>query len=90
MATKDRDYEAIIKGCDNLMSALELLEAAGKALSTCAASAEATLKDKVGKKDVEGAIEIATAISDGIKGAKESVSELKSELQKESNEFDEL
>lgn len=90
MAIKDRDYDAIISGCDKLISALEVLEAAGKALSACASSAEASLRDEVGEKDVQGAYEIAGAISKGVNGAVSSVRELKTSMQRENTAFQEL
>jgi hypothetical protein len=90
MATKDRDYDTIISGCDKLISALEVLGSAGKALSACASSAEASLKDEVGQKDVQGANEIAEAISKGVNGALSNVEELKASMQKEDIEFQKL
>ncbi len=90
MAIKDRDYDAIIRGCDKLISALEVLESAGKALSACASSAEASLKDEVGQKDVQGANEIAEAISKGVNRAVSVAEGLKTSMQKEDREFQEL
>jgi hypothetical protein len=90
MAKKDRDYDEIIRGCDNMIKAIETLKTAAKALHMGASSAEATLKDKVGKKDINNVQSLAEVITKVTATGEERVLELERQMKKEKDYFERL
>lgn len=90
MAKKDRDYDTIINGCTEMEQEISDLQKAAKALHTGADSAEATLKDRVGKKDIDSVQKLADTISKVTASGLERVQELKRKVIQEKQEFDEL
>lgn len=90
MARKDRDYNVIIKGLEDALQAVEDLKKDAKALNTGADAASATLKDKVGEKDINAIKELADVISASVKSGEERIRELIERMKKEKDEFEQL
>lgn len=90
MARKNRDYDIIIKGLESALQAVEGLKKDAKALSTGADAASATLKDKVGEKDINEIKELADTINASVKSGEERIRELLERMKKEKDEFEQL
>lgn len=86
MSKKDRDYTVIIKGCKDMEEAVQTLQTAAKSLNACADSAEATLRDKVGQKDVRAVKELAETIRKVTATGEERILELQHKMEKEDND----
>ena len=87
MAKKDQQYSEIIKGCEELKAAFDKLEHAAKALEAGAASTEASLKDRVGQRDIALVRDFAAAIKKATAGGAENAEALKKKKEKERDYF---
>lgn len=87
MARKDRHYDEIIKGCEELKAAIDDLQHAAQALEAGAASTEASLKDRVGKQDIALVKEFAAAIKKATAGGSENAEALKKKTEREREEY---
>ena len=90
MAKKDRDYDVIIKGCQEFASAVEALRAAANLLSKQTGVAEATLKDRVAAKNINAIKELSTTILKTTATGEERVRELEQKMTAEKARFEEL
>ena len=87
---KDREYESIIEGCGVVIGGLNAMTMAAKNMVKAAESAEATLKDAAGKKDIEAVKELAYTILSGSTTAKDNVETLQKKIKKEYDEWIDL
>lgn len=90
MSKKDRDYTVIIKGCKDMEEAVKTLQTAAKAMNACADSAEATLKDKVGQKDIRAVKELAETITKVTATGEERILELQRRMEAEDRAVQEM
>ena len=90
MAKKDRDYDTIIKGCQDFAKAVEAARAAAGLLEKEAAVAEATLKDDVAKKNINAIKELGEIILKTTATGEERVLELERKMKAEKARFEDL
>jgi hypothetical protein len=90
MAKKHRDYDTIIKGCEDFAKAVEAARAAAGLLSKEAGAAEATLKDRVAKKNIDAIKELSEVILKTTAAGEERVQELERKMKAEKARFEEL
>lgn len=90
MAKKDRDYDTIIKGCDCFREAVEEARKAAALLSKETTVAEATLKDRVAKKNIDAIRELCDTVLKTTAAGEERVRELGERMKSEKSRFEEL
>lgn len=90
MGEKDRDYDAIIKGCQEFKKAVEAVRAAAGLLSKEVATAEATLKDRVAKKNIDDIKTLSEVILKTTDVGEERIRELEKKMKAEKARFEEL
>lgn len=90
MAKKDRDYDAIVKGCQEFADAVKATRAAAQLLSKEAAAAEATLKDRVAKKNIDAIKDLSETVLKTTASGEERVLELERKMKAEKARFEAL
>ena len=90
MANKDRDYDTIIRGCQEFAKAVDDARAAGGLLSKEASAAEATLKDRVAKKNIDAIKRLSETILRTTAVGEERVRELENKMKSEKARFENL
>lgn len=90
MANKDRDYDTIIRGCQEFEKAVDAARAAAGLLSKEASAAEATLKDRVAKKNIDAIKELSETILRTTAVGEERVRELENKMKSEKARFEDL
>jgi predicted transcriptional regulator len=80
MAKKDRDYDEIIQNLDEMSREIETLKIAARALKVGADSAEATLKWRIDRKDINNVQSLAEVIMKVTATAEESVREMERKM----------
>ena len=90
MAKKDRDYETILRGCQEFAAAVQEARAAAELLKKEADAAEATLKDRVAKKNIDAIRELSDVILKTTATGEERVRELERKTKAEKARFEEL
>lgn len=90
MARKDRNYETIIRGCQAFATAVEEARAAAVLLKKEADTAEATLKDRVAKKNIDTIRELSEVILKTTATGEERVRELERRMKAEKARFEEM
>lgn len=90
MSKKDRDYDTIIKGCQEFEKAVEAARAAAGLLSKEAAAAEATLKDRVAKKNIDSIKNLSEVILKTTAVGEERIRELERKMKAEKGRFEDL
>lgn len=88
MPKKDRDYDAILKGCKSFSDAIKDLQSCAKMLDAEADASEATLKDDVAKKNIDSIKNLAETILKVTKTGEERVRELERKMQREKDQFE--
>lgn len=90
MGKKSRDYDTIIKGCEDFATAVEAARGAAGLLSKEASAAEATLKDRVAKKNIDAIKELSEVILKTTAVGEDRVRELERKMKAEKARFEEL
>ena len=90
MKKKDRHYESIIKGCNSFEAALEEARKAAELLNRETSVAEATLKDRVAKKNIDAIRELCDTVLKTTAAGEERVRELGERMKSEKSRFEEL
>lgn len=90
MGRKDRDYDTIIKGCQDFAEAVEQARGLAGLLGREASSAEATLKDRVAKKNIDAIKELGETVLRTTSTGVERVRELERKMKSEKARFEEL
>ena len=90
MATKDRDYDTIIKGCQEFRKAVQDARGTAQLLSKETAVAEATLKDRVAKKNIDAIKNLSETILKATTVSEERILELERKMKKDKDRFEEL
>lgn len=90
MANKDRDYDTIIKGCQDFANAVQAARAAAGLLSKEATAAKATLKDRVAKKNIDAIKDLSETILKTTATGEERVRELEQKMKAEKARFEDL
>ena len=90
MARKDRNYDEIIKGCQEFAEAVNAARSAAVLLGKEATAAESTLKDRVAKKNISAINELSETILRKTAVGLERIRELEQKMRKEKARFEEL
>lgn len=90
MAKKDRDYDTIIRGCQDFAEAVRAARAAAGLLAKEVAAAEATLKDRVAKKNIDAIQDLSETILKTTATGEERVRELELKMKAEKARFEAL
>lgn len=90
MAKKDRDYDTIIRGCQDFAEAVRAARAAAGLLAKEAAVAETTLKDRVAKKNIDAIKDLSETILKTTATGEERVRELELKMKAEKARFEAL
>lgn len=87
---KDRDFDAILKGCDEFAQAVASTRRASALLKREAEVAQGSLKDEVAKKNIDKIMNLAEVIEKTTASGEERVRELERKTKRDKSDYDEL
>lgn len=87
---KDRDFDQIIKGCENIEKTLEQMSLLGKSLCSGAEDAAVSLQDEVAKKHIERVRRLGEYVQKAVKLGDQRVRELEKKTRKDKSCYEEL